>query len=583
MNDFDTQREVASLREALMRAREEITEQKEKLDKLSQPPFAFATVVAIFGVFQDFYTTLTGKKIEIDKKTPTFGDFSQGDILSLRDEYKNNPSVREEISKANRLVIVGFVTFAQNGIHVVVQIDDGFVIVCDYSTADKIFTVAKVAQAEPSAVIAVENKLLEVLLPEKVKVEPGYTVKVNVETMQIVDVSLASFGGDIAYLRKVIDGTFSEVDCDSSIKVVFNGNVTKLDRGDRVVLDATGTVITRNLGKEQERFRFATETNVSWDDIGGLQDAKRQIIEAVELPHKYPKFFRFYNKRPVKGVLLYGPPGCGKTMFGKATATSLATIYKGKKSSSGFMSVKGPEILEKFVGVAEATIRQIFNAAKLHHQRFGYPAVIFIDEADSILSKRGSGISSDMEKTIVPMFLTEMDGLEESSALVILATNRPDILDPAVIRDGRVDRKIKIDRPDMQSAAEIFLLNLKSVPLNNGYKTEDLAKLGATELFSPKRVLYHVQTKSRGTLDFTLANIVNGGMIAGTVDQATSIALHRDIACGKTQGLKRDDIIAAVNQIQLQNADLDHSDELRDFVHDFSDDVRDIHKLRQAT
>lgn len=582
MEDWEIRKEVLDLREALATARGKIAEQQDLLEKLSKPPFAYATVVAVFGVFNKSYTTLAGKKIDIDQQALTFGDFSQGDALAVRNEFKNNANIHEEILRANKLMIVGF-SATPKGMHAVIQIDDGVVIVCDYATLGKVFKVIKLTESKPSAVIAVENKLLEVYLPDHVTVEPGNTVKVNVETMQIVDVSTNSFGGDIAYLRKVIDGTFSEVDYDSSVKVVFNGRVTKLERGDRVVLDTTGTVITKNLGKEEERFRFAVETNVCWADIGGLKEAKSQIIEAVELPHKYPEFFRFYKKRPVKGILLYGPPGCGKTMFGKATATALAEIYKGKKSSSGFMSVKGPEILEKFVGVAEATIRQIFLAAKLHKQRFGYPAVIFIDEADAVLSKRGTGISSDMEKTIVPMFLTEMDGLEESSALVILATNRPDILDPAVIRDGRVDRKIKIDRPDMQSAAEIFMLNLRGIPLNNGYTTEDLARLGAAELFSQRRVLYEVQTKSRGTLNFVLANIVNGGMVAGVVDQATSIAVHRDIACGKSMGLKTEDIVLAVDEVQRQNTDLDHSDELRDFVHDFSDDVRDIHKLRQAT
>jgi proteasome-associated ATPase len=296
--------------------------------------------------------------------------------------------------------------------------------------------------------------------------------------------------------------------------------------------------------------------------VGGLEEAKQQMREAVELPHTNADIYKHYNKALIKGVLLWGPPGCGKTMLGKATATSLAQTYAKKKVADGFLYVKGPEILDRYVGVAEATIRSIFERARHHRAQHGYPAVIFIDEADAILGRRGSGISSDMERTIVPAFLTEMDGLEASGALVILATNRQDRLDPAVVRDGRIDRKVKVTRPTIESAAEIALLNLKGAPLANGYAHADLAVTAASELFAKKRVIAKLTTQSGAVKELALAHIVNGAMVAGLVDQAKSIALHRDIKARKRGGLQKADIVAAVDAVQRQNLDLGHDDGL---------------------
>ena len=154
-------------------------------------------------------------------------------------------------------------------------------------------------------------------------------------------------------------------------------------------------------------------------DIAGLADAKEQLVEAIELPYTKPEVFAHYNKRPPKGALLYGPPGCGKTLLRiKAAASSIAKIHKKKQMASGFIYVKGPELLSKWVGQAEESVRELFLRARDHHKKHGYPALLFIDEADAIMPERGSGKSSDVENTIVPMFLSEMDGLETSHALV---------------------------------------------------------------------------------------------------------------------------------------------------------------------
>lgn len=562
MNERETRDQVQTLRDALEQARAKLVEQQEMLEELTTQPLVYATVVCINDkpVAQPYKLKKRGTHVRIRRDS------------KFADQY-NGIGIVEGETDTQGWVRVDFDFFTNSYRIGLKDVENG---VCDLELVG--------VEGLGSATIVVENKFLEVFLPEDRDIASGDTVTVVMETMQIVDVAQAQVGGNIGYLHRVIDETFSEVDYESSIRVVFNGKLgDSPEKGDRVVLDDTANVITRNLGKEDDRFSFTAETNVTWDEIGGLEEAKEQMIEAVELPHTNPDIFRFYDKQPVKGILLYGPPGCGKTMLGKAAATTLSHIYNGEKASAGFMYIKGPEILDRYVGTAEATIRQIFQGARKHKETYGYPAVVFIDEADAILSKRGSGISSDVERTIVPMFLTEMDGLEDSGALVILATNRPDILDTAVVRDGRIDRKIKIDRPTAESTTEIFMLNLKNVPLYNGYTHEELAKIGSDEMFSSHRVLYQIHTNSDNVLNFTLGNIVNGGMIASVVDQATSIAMHRDLSEGEPQGLRKEDLVAAIDAVEQQNRNLNYADDLTEFIDDFREDVVDIQRLSQTT
>lgn len=531
LNKEQIREQVKSLQASLKQAREGLVKQDGKLKQLAAPPFMYATVVAVNRPpqpkpryqWREYYDSL-------------YGRYRRHKVL-----------IKPKIKKG---------------------------------TGSKPST----------ATIALEgNRLFEVFLPEESKEEinAGTGVMVNSQTMQIIKIASVQIGGDIGSIRRVIDEDFVEVDHQSVSRVIFAGQFGKtLEKGDRVVLDSTATVVVRNLGKDGQRFKVTVKDKITWKDIGGLEEAKEQMIEAVELPQRHPELFKFYGKKPINGILLYGPPGCGKTMLGKATATAIADAHNGKSNNqqvSGFLYVKGPEILDRFVGVAEATIRQIFQWARKHKETQGYPAVVFIDEAEAILPKRGSGISSDIERTIVPMFLSEMSGLEDSGAIVILATNRPDILDPAVVREGRMDRKIKVDRPDIKSSAEIFLLHLKQIPLNNGFSRQQLAELGAKEVFSPRYMLYQIQTKDGKNTKFTLANLVHGGMIAGIVDQATSIALKRDLEKRRKTGICKEDLLAAVGIVFRQNRDLNHTDELEEFVHDFRDDVVGIHRLRQGS
>lgn len=556
---------VDKLKNALDAAKRKIVEQQVRLKQLTAPPFCYVTVVSVKdwvdseGMHKpaDF---IPGTRVRISEKS----EFSRqnksiGKITPHNTKRKG--WVRVEFKSGNVLSSEYRIGLP--------DVDDGE---CDLVPVRK------------NALVAHEGKLYEVAYPEDKNIRPGQTVKMSLATLQIVDVTEnQEHIGEVTTVRGLVDEVFCEVNYQDTSRVVYNGEFSgKLEKGDRVVLDHTASIILRNLGKNDNRFKFDQETNVTWDDIGGLEEAKKEMIEIIEYPLKHKDVYSFYHKKPVKGVLLWGPPGNGKTMLAKAAATSLAKLYTGNGNSSGFFYVKGPELLSHLVSVAEHTIQNLFVQARKHKKEKGYPAIIFIDEADSLMRKRGTGISSDIEHTIVPMFLAEMDGLEDSGAIVILATNRPDILDPAVVRDGRVDRKIRIDRPTLDAAMKIFHLYLRNTPIYNT-TTIEVTKAAAQELFSEKRVLYDICLKGEDdkVLPFTLGHICSGAMIAGIVDQSTSLAIQRDLGNGGPKGITTVDIANAVEKVFQQNIGLNHNDDLSDFVSDFRDDVLNIRKSKQ--
>ena len=306
------------------------------------------------------------------------------------------------------------------------------------------------------------------------------------------------------------------------------------------------------------------------------------MIDAIESPHLHQDLYKHYGKKPIKGILLWGPPGCGKTLLAQAAANAQAKLH-GQKTATGFFSVKGPELLSRFVGDAEAAIRNLFQQGREHQQAEGYPALIFIDEAEALLSKRGSGISSDVERTIVPAFLTEMDGFVGSGSIVILATNRPDVLDPAVIRSGRIDRKIQITRPTKTSATSIFLISLKKLPIQKGQRRKKLAEAAADILFSNQHPLYKIvidDGKVPRAMTMGLQHICNGAMLASIINRAASHAMSRDIEQGTHTGLALEDIEAAFIEEYEENIPLEHQLALEEFTRDFADQVINIKKVQ---
>ena len=425
-------------------------------------------------------------------------------------------------------------------------------------------------------IVSCQGKLSSVLWPKGIDLKLGDSVKLSSVTGQIVDTAVELDIGGITTVRKVL-GIMSEVDASGGARLVFNGTFSEsLQPDDRVILDSSGSIIVARLGKGDARFQIGSKPNVSWDDIGGLSQARNELIEAFVLPVKFSKLYQDYQKKRIGGVLLFGPPGCGKTLLIEAIATAVAELHGAEAVESGFIFVRGPEILEPLVGNAERNIRHLFARGRKHEEKHKYPAIIAIDECEAILSRRGSGVSSDMEKTTVPTFLAEMNGLHDFNPIVILATNRHKILDPAVIRDKRISRHIKVPRPDRAAAKTIFALSLKKTLISDGTLVDEMASLATEEFYSDKFQLWEIKKKNGESVPFKLCHLVNGAMIASIIDdKASSAALERDIAnkAEKGTGITKDDLITAVTKTFEQKRELDHTDELTEFVEEIRDDI----------
>ena len=424
-------------------------------------------------------------------------------------------------------------------------------------------------------IVSCQGKLSSVLWPKDMDLKPSDSVKLSSVTGQIVDTAVELDIGGITTVRKV-SGIMSEIDASGGARLVFNGTFSEsLQPDDRVILDSSGSIIIACLGKGEGRFQLGFNPILTWDDIGGLEDAKKELIEAFEWPVKYADLYKDYKKSRIRGVLLYGPPGCGKTMLIEAIATAVAKLYGAKAVESGFIFVRGPEILDMYVGNSERNIRHLFARARKHEKEHGYPAVIAIDECEAILSRRGSGVSSDMEKTIVPTFLAEMNGLGDCSPIVVLATNRAKVLDPAVIRDKRIDRHVEVPRPDRESAEVIFKINFAKTLIAQNCLIEEISLHATNEFYSNNYNLWNIRKKDGSEANFGLRNLVNGAMISGVVDQASSSALDRDRESNAKSGsgITKGDVTAAILKTFKQKYGLDHGDEIMEFIEEFKDDI----------
>jgi len=395
----------------------------------------------------------------------------------------------------------------------------------------------------------------------------GAEVTLN-ESMVIIAARHPDTMGDIGTIRELLDDGIRVVvtaraDEDTVCTLSDGLRGTKLRIGDRVRIDTRSGLVLEVLGRpDVDELLLEVVPDVTYDDIGGLDTQISAIADAVELPFLHADLFAEHRLPAPKGVLLYGPPGCGKTLIAKAVANSLAKKVAASigedKGRSYFVNIKGPELLNKYVGETERQIRLVFERAREKSDE-GWPVIVFFDEMDSMFRTRGTGVSSDMESTVVPQLLAEIDGVEGlENVIVIGATNREDLIDPAILRPGRLDVKIRIDRPDAHAARQVFLRYLNDeIPIGDGETVDQMVSAAVDEM-------YRVDDDNR-FLEVTYANgdkevlyfkdFASGAMIENIVRRAKKSAVKRVID-GGSRGITSDDLISAVRSEFTEHEDL---------------------------
>ncbi|MBU6201589.1 MAG: proteasome ATPase [Acidobacteria bacterium] len=414
----------------------------------------------------------------------------------------------------------------------------------------------------------------------------GAQVSLN-ESSAIVGVRPVDRAGEVVSLVDVLaDGIRAVVDTGNDSQRVCELSAdlrgSALRPGDALRMDPrSGLLLERLERRESEQLLLEVVPDVTYADIGGLDGQIERIADAVELPFLHAELFAEYRLPAPKGILLYGPPGCGKTLIAKAVANSLARKVGEKsgqdKARSYFINVRGPELLNKYVGETERQIRLIFQRAREKSEE-GWPVIVFFDEMDSMFRTRGSGISSDMESTVVPQLLAELDGVESlRNVIVIGATNREDLIDPAILRPGRLDVKIRVDRPDEQAARQIFARYLhEDLPVDadlehrTGTPASALGRLtevGVSAMYSRTDDTAFLEvTYEKGEKEVLhFRDFVSGAMIENVVRRAKQRAIKRAISGGRP-GVCEQDIVEASRQEFAEHEDLPNTTNPEDWA-----------------
>ena len=409
---------------------------------------------------------------------------------------------------------------------------------------------------------------------------PGQEVMLN-EALTVVRVAGYEQVGELVTVSELLgdDRALVVGRGDEERVVRFSGQVVEagVRVGDTLTIDSRSGFVFEVIPKAEVQDLVLEEVpDVDYEDIGGLGPQIGAIRDAVELPFAHPELFAEHGLKPPKGILLYGPPGCGKTLIAKAVAHSLAAAARAKSSGKGsgdderayFLNVKGPELLNKYVGETERHIRLIFARAREKASQ-GHPVVVFFDEMESLFRTRGTGVSSDVETTIVPQLLSEIDGVERlENVIVIGASNREDMIDPAILRPGRLDVKIKIERPDAEGAREIFAKYLTTdLPIHD----DDIAEHGGDKTATVEAMItraverMYAESEENRFLEVTYASgdkeilyfkdFNSGAMIQNIVDRAKKSAIKALLDTGQ-HGIRVEHVINACVEEFRENEDL---------------------------
>ena len=408
--------------------------------------------------------------------------------------------------------------------------------------------------------------------------QPGQEVVLN-DSMSIVMVRTHDTTGEVVTVKEVLAGgrralVVGRGDEERVAELADDLVGSGLHSGDSVMLDPRSGILLETLPRPGVEDLVLEEVpDVCYEDVGGLDRQIEQIVDAVELPFLHQDLFAEYDLPAPKGILLYGPPGCGKTLIAKAVANSLAAkvadVSGDDEARSYFLNIKGPELLNKYVGETERQIRLVFQRAREKSEQ-GWPVIVFFDEMESLFRTRGTGISSDIESTIVPQLLAEIDGVETlRNVIVIGASNREDLIDPAILRPGRLDVKIKIERPDATAAAAIFSRYLVGdLPIDEGLVDTvgggDRNKAALAMIDETVAEMYSDDEQNR-FLEVTYQNgdkevlyfrdFSSGAMVENIVRRAKKLAIKRQLA-GGARGIRTEDMVQSVRQEFTEHEDL---------------------------
>ena len=439
-----------------------------------------------------------------------------------------------------------------------------FIAACDDGTVDIMANGRKMRVSVVPGVVASE-------------LVPGQEVLLN-ESLSVISARSYEDTGEIVTFKEFLDDgvralVISRADDERVVRVSHRLRSEKVRAGDALLCDVrAGYAFERVPKSEVEELVLEEVPDIRYEDIGGLGDQIEAIRDAVELPFMHPELFAEHDLKPPKGILLYGPPGCGKTLIAKAVANSLAKKVAERtgreEGRSFFLNIKGPELLNKYVGETERHIRLVFQRAREKASE-GMPVIVFFDEMDSLFRTRGTGVSSDVENTIVPQLLSEIDGVETlENVIVIGASNREDMIDPAILRPGRLDVKIKIERPDADAAREIFTKYLvPTLPLHE----VDLAEHGndpqatCQQMIMRAVELMYDDTDDNRFLEVTYANgdkevlyfkdFNSGAMIENIVARAKKSAIKAFLDFGE-RGIRVQHLLDACLDEFRENEDL---------------------------